>query len=94
MSEIPDFKAVIIMSLLTEHIASGATIYTDGLKSFSGLVEAGFRHAARSQPLRSQLRQGAKSAVPLADSGDWKPAIVADRNLPRSEQGATPGLPR
>src|SRR5271157_2645861 len=67
MSVIPDFKAVTIMSFLTEHIASGATIYTDGLKSFSGLVEAGFKHVARSQPLRSQLRQGAKSAVPLAD---------------------------
>jgi len=67
MSVIPDFKAVTIMSLLTEHIASGATIYTDGLKSFSGLLEAGFKHVARSQPLRSQLRQGAKSAVPLAD---------------------------
>ena len=67
MSVIPDFKAVTIMSFLTEHIASGATIYTDGLKSFSGLLEAGFKHVARSQPLRSQLRQGAKSAVPLAD---------------------------
>ena len=67
MSVIPDFKAVTIRSFLTEHIASGATIYTDGLKSFSGLLEAGFKHVARSQPLRSQLRQGAKSAVPLAD---------------------------
>ena len=67
MSVIADFKAVTIMSFLTEHIASGATIYTYGLKSFSGLVEAGFKHVARSQPLRSQLRQGAKPAVPLAD---------------------------
>jgi transposase-like protein len=67
MNVIPAFKAVTIMSFLTEHVASGATIYTDGLKSFSGLLEAGFKHVARSQPLRSQLRKGARSAVPLAD---------------------------
>jgi hypothetical protein len=42
-------------------------IYTDGLKSFSGLLEAGFKHVIRNQPLRSELRKGAKSAVPLAD---------------------------
>jgi hypothetical protein len=40
---------------------------TDGLKSFEGLTEAGFKHIARTQPLRSELRKGAKSAVPLAD---------------------------
>ena len=28
---------------------------------------AGFHHIARTQPLRSELRKGAKSAVPLAD---------------------------
>src|SRR4029450_9442545 len=38
-----------------------------GLKSFEGLTEAGFKHVARTQPLRSELRKGAKSAVPLAD---------------------------
>ena len=41
--------------------------YTDGLKSFTGLQEAGFKHVPRSQPLRIYLREGAKSAVPLAD---------------------------
>ena len=40
---------------------------TDGLKSFSGLLEAGFKHVVRNQPLRSELRKGPKSAVPLAD---------------------------
>jgi transposase-like protein len=67
MSVIPDFKASTIMSFLTQHVATGSTIYTDGLKSFSGLIGAGFKHVARSQPLRSDLRKGAKSAVPLAD---------------------------
>jgi transposase-like protein len=67
MSVIPDFKAVTIMSFLTQHIAPGSMIYTDGLKSFSGLLEAGFKHVIRNQPLRTELRKGAKSAVPLAD---------------------------
>jgi hypothetical protein len=30
-------------------------------------TEAGFKHIARTQPLRSELRKGAKSALPLAD---------------------------
>ena len=67
MNVIPDFKASTIISLLTRSVAPGTTIYTDGLKSFAGLVEAGFQHIARTQPLRSELRKGAKSAVPLAD---------------------------
>jgi transposase-like protein len=49
------------------NVTPGSTIYTDGLKSFAGLSEAGFKHVARTQPLRSELRKGAKSAVPLAD---------------------------
>src|SRR5947207_11354446 len=67
MSVIPDFKAATIIPFLTKNVASGSTIYTDGLKSFVGLSEAGFKHVARTQPLRSELRKGAKSAVPLAD---------------------------
>src|SRR5213079_849536 len=41
--------------------------YTDGLKSYSGLEESGYHHVARIQPLRTDLRKGAKSAVSLAD---------------------------
>jgi transposase-like protein len=67
MSLIADFKAATIIPLLTQNIASGSTIHTDGLKSFTGLTDAGFKHVARNQPHRSELRKGAKSAVPLAD---------------------------
>jgi transposase-like protein len=52
MSVIPDFKAATIMKFLTQNVAPGSTIYTDGLKSFS---------------IRAELRRGVKSAVPLAD---------------------------
>src|SRR5437773_11372746 len=94
MSVIPDFKAATIIPCLTENVAPGSTIYTDGLKSFADLAEAGFKHVARNQPLRSELRKGTKSAVPLAESGHWEPPAMADRHLPRSEQGPTPGLSR
>jgi transposase-like protein len=67
MAVIPDFKAATILTFMTRNIEPGATIYTDGLKSFVGLTEAGYKHIARIQPLRSELRKGAKSAVPLAD---------------------------
>ncbi len=67
MRVIPDFKGNTIIAFLHENVSSGSTIYTDGLKSFSGLTEAGFKHIARTQPLRSALRKGAQSAVPLAD---------------------------
>src|SRR5215831_9309960 len=67
MGVIPDFKAKTIIPFLVQNISPGSTIYTDGLKSFEGLSQAGFKHVPRIQPLRSQLRKGARSAVPLAD---------------------------
>ena len=63
----PDFKSVTLMTFLKQNVESGSTVYTDGLKSFTGLQEAGFKHVPRSQPLRTELRKGAKSVVPLAD---------------------------
>jgi transposase-like protein len=67
MAVIPDFKAVTLTAFLKQNVAPGSTLYTDGLKSFTGLQEAGFRHVPRSQPLRIDLSKGAKSVVPLAD---------------------------
>src|SRR5215469_499629 len=51
----------------TSPSATGTTVYTDGLKTFTGLEEAGYQHVPRTQPLRIELRRGAKSVVPLAD---------------------------
>jgi transposase-like protein len=67
MAVVPDFKRTTLTAFLRQNVAPGATIYTDGLKSFTGLQEAGFEHVPRSQPLPIELRKGAKSAVPLAD---------------------------
>ena len=67
MAVIPDFKSETLISFHTQHVAPGTTVYTDGLTSFSSLHAAGFKHVARTQPLRTDMRTGAKSVVPLAD---------------------------
>src|SRR5229473_3135817 len=67
MAVIPDFRRETLLAFLRQNLTPGSTVYTDGLKSFTGLQEAGFRHLPRIQPLRSDLRKGAKSVVPLAD---------------------------
>jgi transposase-like protein len=67
MEVIPDFTKETMNSFNQRNVAHGSTIYTDGLKSFDGLVEAGFKHVPRIQPPRIELRRGAASVVPLAD---------------------------
>src|SRR6266853_2650463 len=67
MAVIPDFKSSTLIAFLKQNVESGSIVYTDGLKSFTGLHQAGYKHVPRTQPLRTELRKGAKSAVPLAD---------------------------
>jgi transposase-like protein len=67
MAVIPDFKSVTLNAFVQQTVAPGSTIYTDGLKSFTGFEQVGFRHVPRTQPLQSDLRKGSKSVVPLAD---------------------------
>jgi len=67
MAVIPDFKGATLLAFLKQNVEPGSTVYTDGLKSLTGLQEAGFKHVSRAQPLPGELRKGAKSVVPLAD---------------------------
>lgn len=67
MAVIPDFKAATLTGFIAQHIATGSTIYTDGLKQFTGLPAKGYNHVPRSQPRPGELRRGAQSVVPLAD---------------------------
>jgi transposase-like protein len=58
MVVIPDFKKTTLGNFVKKQIAPGSTIYTDSLKSFTGLQEAGFNDISRPQPiLRSDLAQ-------------------------------------
>ena len=67
MAVIPDIKQTTVLAFVKQQVAPGSTIYSDGLKGFDGLQAAGVRHVARNQPIRSALRKGVPSAVPLAD---------------------------
>src|SRR2546422_335569 len=78
MAVIPDFRSTTVNAFLKKDATPGSTIYTDGLKAFPGLEEDGYRHIARPQPLRTDLRGGAKAVVPLADPaiGNRQPWLI------------------
>ena len=67
MAVIPDIKQTTVLGFVKQNIAPGSTVYTDGLKGYDALQPAGVRHVARTQPVRSALRRGVPSVVPLAD---------------------------
>jgi transposase-like protein len=67
MAAVPDFKQTTMLGFVTQHVAPGSTVYTDGLKGFEGMQAAGVRHVPQTQPLTSELRRGVPSVVPLAD---------------------------
>lgn len=59
---IPDFAMATLTGFAQRNIAPGSTIYTDGLKQFSGLTKAGYRHIARTQ----ELGPGGRPVLPRA----------------------------
>lgn len=63
----PDFTQATMLHFVRQHVAPGATVYTDALKGWDGMQAADVRHVPRKQPTRSALRRGAASVVPLAD---------------------------
>lgn len=67
MAVIPDFKSTTFVDFAKQNVATGSTIYTDGLKSFDKLSQNSYHHVARAQPHRTELRKGAESTVPLVD---------------------------
>lgn len=60
MEVIPDFGKATLTDFAKRHIAPGTTIYTDGLKQFSGLAAAGYHHVACPQ----QIRSGGRPVLP------------------------------
>lgn len=67
MAVVRDFKQATMVEFVKQHVAPGSTVYSDGLKGFEGVQAADVRHVARTQPIRSALRKGVPSVVPLAD---------------------------
>ena len=63
MAVIPDFGKTTLTDFATRYIAYGTTIYTDGLKQFSGLKAAGYHHIACPQ----QIRSGGPAVLPCVN---------------------------
>lgn len=78
MTVIHDFKSPTLNALMTQPIAPGSTLYTDGLKTFTGLEKAGSTDIPSAQSQRIELRKGATSVVPLADRamGNLQPWLI------------------
>ena len=92
LAVIPDVKAATLTAFLTQNVAPGSTVYTDGLKSFTGLGAVGLRHIPRTQtpahraPSRSHV--GGTARRPR----HWQPAAMVDRHLSWRQPGTAPGL--
>ena len=67
MAVAPNFKKTTMIDFVKQTVAPGSTVYTDGLKGFEGIPAADVQHVPRTQPLRTELRKGVPSVVPLAD---------------------------
>ena len=67
MAVAPNFKKTTMIDFVKPTVAPGSTVYTDGLKGFEGIPAADVQHVPRTQPLRTELRKGVPSVVPLAD---------------------------
>jgi transposase-like protein len=70
MEVIADFKAATILEFVTRNIEPGSMIYTDGLKTFSGFVDAGYKHVARPGLSRS-------APVYAKERSPWYPSLIA-----------------
>src|SRR5438552_17593330 len=94
MSVIPDFKAATIIPFLTKNIAPGFHhLYGRSQKlrrSRGGRLQT--RGAQPTALIRATQRH--EGRCPTRRSRHWESPAMADRHLPRSEQGPTPGLPR
>ena len=94
MKVIPDFKAITIISVPhTERHAGIHDLYGRPQKLRGPL--GGRLQTCRPHPTAPiRVAQRREVRCPACRSSDWQSPAVADRHLPRSEQGPTPGLPR
>ncbi len=67
MAVVRNFKKKTMIDFVQQNVSPGSTVYTDGLRGFEGIPTAGVQHVPHPQPLRTNLRKGVPSVVPLAD---------------------------
>ena len=84
MAVIPDFKSVTLNAFVQQNVAPASTIYTDGLKSFVGFEQTGFRHIPRTQPLqgdpfakaRNRCCRSRIGPLPIYNNGSLEPIMA------------------
>src|SRR5437773_1453148 len=81
-------------AFVKQHIRPGSTVYTDGLKGFEDLRAAGVKHRSADAASTGRVAQRCALRGAARRSRYRQPPAVADRHVPWSQQGATPGLPR
>ncbi len=93
MAVVPNFKQITVLDFVTQHVLPGSTVYSDGLKGFERPQRAGVTHVRRTQPLKTDLRKGVPSVVPLADRaiGNLQQWLIGTYH---GRQGTASGLPR
>src|SRR5204862_1833135 len=92
MAVIPDVKGVTVMAFLKNNVAPGSTVYTDGLKSFTGLQQAGFQARIPHSTASGRVTQRREIGRAACGPRNREPAAMADRDLSRRESRATSGL--
>lgn len=83
MEVIPDFAGATIRRFVARNIAVGATVYTDGLKSFDGLPASGYKHVPAVAADAAPVATGRQIRRPACRPRHRQPEAVADRYPPR-----------
>ena len=63
MAVIPDFGKTTLTDFATRYIAYGTTIYTDGLKQFSGLKAAGYTTSRAPSRFAREGRPSCRASI-------------------------------
>jgi len=84
MRIIADGSARTLHAFITDNIAPGSTVITDGWNGYRGIGKAGYRHDRRSQRTAKALGEDIDKLLP----GVHRVASLAKRWLPSTHQGA------
>ena len=92
LAVIPDVKAATLTAFLTQNVAPGSTVYTDGPEELHGLGRRGTpAHPTDPTPAHrapSRSHVGGTARRPR----HWQPAAMVDRHLSWRQPGTAPGL--
>jgi hypothetical protein len=81
MRVIPDFKSTSRLAELKRNGAPGTKMYTDGLKSFTGLQEPGFQARAWQPTFPNRPTGWREIGCALGGPRDWQSAAMVNRDL-------------